>query len=145
MAGMTDDVSRGAYATGAGTTDMPVNGWVLFSGVMLLFSGIWIAFEGIFAFFRSTYFAGGAVFGSLWIWAIAWVAFGVLLIAAGSAVISGRTWARWFGIVVVTLAALVHMLSFATYPWWSAVMIAIDVLILFGLTARWQRSEGAPM
>jgi len=143
MASMTDDAGRGAYATGAGMTDVAVNGWMLFSGVMLLFSGIWIAFEGIFAFFRSTWFAGGAVFGSLWIWAIAWVAFGVLLIAAGSAVLSGRTWARWFGIVVVTLAALLHLLSFATYPWWSAVMIAIDVLILFGLTARWQRSEGA--
>jgi hypothetical protein len=124
---------------------VPQNGWVLFSGLMLLFSGIWIAFEGIFAFFRSTWFVGSAVFGSLWIWAVAWVAFGVLLIAAGSAVMGGRTWGRWFGIVVVTLALLLHMLSFATYPWWSAVMIAIDVLILFGLAARWQRSEGAPV
>jgi hypothetical protein len=144
MASTTGDMS-GGYTTAAGTMAGPQNGWVLFSGVMLLFSGIWIAFEGIFAFFRSTWFAGNAVFGSLWIWAIAWVAFGVLLIAAGSAVISGRTWARWFGIVVVTLALLLHMLSFATYPWWSAVMIAIDVLVLFGLTARWQRTEGAPM
>ena len=54
-------------------------------------------------------------------------------------------WGRWFGIVVVVLAAFLHMLSFATYPWWSAAMIAIDVLILFGLTARWQKSKGAPM
>ena len=144
MASTTGDVS-GGYTTAAGTMEVPQNGWVLFAGVMLLFSGIWVAFEGIFAFFRSTWFVGSAVFGSLWIWAIAWTAFGVLLIAAGSAVIGGRAWGRWFGIVVVVLAALLHMLSFATYPWWSAVMIAIDVLILFGLTARWQRSEGAPM
>jgi hypothetical protein len=145
MASVTDDVGSGAYATDAGTTDLPVNGWVLFAGVMLLFSGIWIAFEGIFAFFRSTWFVGNAVFGPLWIWAVAWTAFGVLLIAAGTAVTAGRAWGRWFGIVVVVLAAFLHMLSFATYPWWSAAMIAIDVLILFGLTARWQKSEGAPM
>jgi len=145
MASTTGDVGRGSYATGVGATDVPVNGWVLFSGVMLLFSGIWIMFEGIFAFFRSTWFAGSAVFGSLWIWAIVWVAFGVLLIAAGTAVTAGRAWGRWFGIVVVALAAIVHLLSFATYPWWSAVMIAIDVLILYGLTARWQQSEGAPL
>jgi hypothetical protein len=142
MASTTGNVS-GGYDTTAGAMAMPQNGWVLFSGVMLLFSGIWIAFEGLFAFFRSSWFIGNAVFGSLWIWALAWLVFGLLLISAGSAVMAGRTWARWFGIVVVTLAALLHMLSFATYPWWSAVMIAVDILILFGLTARWQRSEGA--
>ncbi len=136
MASTTGDVS-GGYGATAGTMAMPQTGWVLFSGVMLLFSGIWIAFEGIFAFFRSTWFIGSAVFGSLWIWAIAWMAFGVLLIAAGSAVIGGRSWGRWFGIVVVTLALLLHMLSFATYPWWSAIMIAIDVLVIWALTVHW--------
>jgi hypothetical protein len=144
MASTTGDVS-GGYDTTAGSMAIPQNGWVLFSGVMMLFSGIWIAFEGLFAFFRSTWFVGSAVFGSLWIWAIAWLVFGVLLLAAGGAVMSGRSWGRWFGIVVVSLAALLHLLSFATYPWWSAVMIAIDILVLFGLTARWQRSEGAPL
>lgn len=143
MASTTGDV-RGGYDTTAGAMAMPQSGWVLFAGVMLLFNGIWIAFEGVFAFFRSGYFIGSPVFGSLWIWALAWMAFGLLMIAAASAVMSGRSWGRWFGIVVVTLAALLHMLSFATYPWWSAVMIAVDFLILFGLTARWQRAEGAP-
>jgi hypothetical protein len=142
MASTTGDVS-GGYDTGAGTMAMPQSGWVLFAGVMLLFSGIWVAFEGFFAFFRSTYFIGSAAFGSLWIWALAWLAFGLLLIAAGAAVTAGRGWGRWFGIVVVAMALLVHMLSFATYPWWSAVLVTIDVLILFGLTARWSRAEGA--
>lgn len=141
MASTTGDVS--AYDTTDGSVVMVQSGWVMFAGIMLLFSGIWIAFEGIFAFFRSTWFIGSAVFGSLWIWALAWLVFGLLLIGAGSAVMSGRTWGRWFGIVVVTLAMLVHMLSFATYPWWSAVMIAIDLLILFGLAARWNTREGA--
>ncbi|TMC08559.1 MAG: hypothetical protein E6J41_13070 [Chloroflexi bacterium] len=144
MASTTGDV-RGGYDATAGAMAMPQNGWVLFSGVMLLFAGIWIAFEGLFAFFRSTWFIGSAVFGSLWIWALAWLVFGVLMLSAGSAIMAGQTWARWFGIVVTGLALLLHMLSFATYPWWSAVMIAVDVLVLFGLTARWNRSEGAPV
>lgn len=145
MASTTGDV--GGYGTSAGTgaMAMPQSGWVLFSGVMLLFAGIWVAFEGLFAFFRSTWFIGSAVFGSLWIWALAWLVFGVLLFAAGAAVTAGQSWGRWFGIVVVTLALLLHMLSFATYPWWSAIMIGVDILILFGLTARWQKGEGAPV
>jgi hypothetical protein len=144
MASTTGDVG-GRYDAAAGTVAMAPTGWVFFSGIMMLFSGIWIGFEGLFALFRSTWFIGSAAFGSLWIWAVAWMVFGVLLLAAGSAVISGQSWGRWFGIVVVLLAAWQHMLSFATYPWWSATMIIIDVLVLFGLTARWQKSEGAPM
>jgi len=144
MASTTGDV-RGGYDATTGAMVVPQSGWVLFAGIMMLFSGIWIAFEGVFAFFRSTWFIGSAVFGSLWIWALAWLVFGVLLIAASGAVMSGRSWGRWFGIVVVSLAALLHMLSFATYPWWSATMIAIDVLILFGLAARWNKGEGAPI
>jgi hypothetical protein len=142
MASTTSDVG-GSYDTTVGAAAMPQSGWVQFAGIMLLFSGVWIAFEGVFAFFRSTYFIGSAVFGSLWIWALAWLVFGVLLIAAGMAVTSGQRWGRWFGIVVAGLAALLHMLSFATYPWWSAVMITVDLLVLFGLTARWQKAEGA--
>jgi hypothetical protein len=142
MASTTSDAG-GRYDTTAGAAAMPQSGWVQFAGIMLLFSGVWIAFEGFFAFFRSTYFIGSAVFGSLWIWALAWLVFGVLLIAAGLAVTSGQRWGRWFGIVVAGLAALLHMLTFATYPWWSAVMITVDLLVLFGLTARWQKAEGA--
>jgi hypothetical protein len=142
MTSTTGDV-RGGYDATAGPMVMQQSGWTLFSGIMLLFAGIWIAFEGVFAFFRSSWFIGSAVFGSLWIWALAWLVFGLLLIGAGSAVMSGRTWGRWFGIVVVTLAALLHMLSFATYPWWSAVMIGVDFLILYGLTVRWQPSQAA--
>src|SRR5204863_1833403 len=95
MASTTGDVSD--YDTTQGSLAMPQSGWVLFSGIMLLFSGVWIAFEGFFAFFRSTYFIGSAVFGPLWIWALAWLGFGLLLIAAGGAVTSGRNWGRWFG------------------------------------------------
>jgi hypothetical protein len=143
MASTTGDM-RGGYDTNAGTMVLSQSGWVVFAGLMLFFSGIWIGFDGVFAFFRSTWFIGSPVFGSLWAWSLAWIAFGVLLIAAGAAVMSGRTWARWFGIVIVSLSALLQMATFATYPWWSAVMITIDILVLFGLAARWQREEGAP-
>lgn len=144
MASTTGNVG-GDYRVASGmAADMAQSGWVLFSGLMLLFSGMWVTFQGIFAFFRSTYFIGRPVFGDLWIWALAWLVFGLLLMGAGAAVTAGRSWGRWFGIVVVILALLVHMGSFATYPWWSAVMITVDILILFGLTARWQKTEGAP-
>jgi hypothetical protein len=137
MTSTTGDM-RAGQATEA--MDMVPDGWVLFAGTMILFTGFWNAFEGFFAFFRSTWFIGSPVFGSLWIWAVAWLAFGILGIAAGGAILGGQSWGRWFGIVVVSLNAFLHLLAISTYPWWSVVIVAIDVLILYALTVHWKRS-----
>src|SRR5215467_13103147 len=138
------DRTAGGVQGGAGAaveTGFMARGWVLFSAVMIMFAGIWNVFEGIFAFLRSSFFTGTPLFGSLWIWALLWTAFGVLLIAAGSAIMSGQRWGRWFGIVVVSMSAFIHLLAIGTYPWWSAIMIGIDVAIIYGLAAHWR---GAP-
>lgn len=135
------DRTAGGMRSGAGTAayaEVVPDGWLTFAALMLLFTGIWNTFEGIFAFFRSSYFIGSAVFGSLWIWALLWTAFGILLIAAGGAVLSGRMWARWVGIVIASLSGFVHLLAIGTYPWWSIVMIAIDVLVIYALAVHWR-------
>src|SRR2546430_14073584 len=89
MASTTGDM-RGGYDASTSTMLVSQSGWVVFAALMLLFSGIWIAVEGIIAFFRSAWYIGNPVFGSLWLWSIAWLGFGVLLVAAGTAVMSGQ-------------------------------------------------------
>jgi hypothetical protein len=129
-----------SYITDAGVGAGAIpDGWQLFAGSMILFAGIWNLLEGLFAFVRSSVFIGRAVFGDLWFWALLWILFGLLQVTAGYAIMSGRTWARWFGIIVIGLSALLTMLTIATYPFWALVMLAIDFAILYGLTARWQR------
>jgi hypothetical protein len=135
-----DRTAGGVRGGAAMDVDVMPSGWVLYSGLMILFTGVWNTFEGIFAFFRSTYFIGHAAFGDIWFWAIVWTAFGVLLIAAGSAIMMGQAWARWVAIIVVLINAFIHLMSIGTYPWWSVVMIAIDITIIYGLTARWESS-----
>jgi hypothetical protein len=135
-----DRTAGGVRGGAAMDVDVMPGGWVLYAGLMILFTGVWNTFEGIFAFFRSTYFIGNATFGALWFWAIVWTAFGVLLIAAGSAIMMGQAWARWVAIVVVLINAFIHLMSIGTYPWWSLVMIAIDITIIYALTARWESS-----
>ncbi|HXM54863.1 MAG TPA: hypothetical protein VOB72_05695 [Candidatus Dormibacteraeota bacterium] len=129
-----------------GRTDALVaepSGWVLFAAIMVLFAGIWNVVEGFVGFLRASYFIGSPVFGSLWIWALAWMVFGIVQVAAGAAIMSGRGWGRWFAIVVVALNAFLHLLALGAYPWWSLVMIAIDVLILYALSVHWGRTAAA--
>jgi hypothetical protein len=113
--------------------------WLLFAGLMILFTGIWNLIEGFVASFRSAYFIGSPVFGSLWIWALAWMGIGLLELAAGAGILAGRTWARWFGIAVVGVSAIADMLAIGTYPWWALFVLSVDVVILYALTVRWRR------
>jgi hypothetical protein len=114
-------------------------GWMLFASIMILMSGLFNAFEGLIGFFRSTYFIGKPIGGDYWIWALLWLAFGIVEVIAGLAVLSGRAWARWFGIVLVSLNAMLNLFAIGIYPWWALTVIVFDVLILYGLTAGWRR------
>jgi hypothetical protein len=124
----------------AGSTYLPVSGWVLFASVMILMSGIFNAFYGIIGFFRSTYYIGRPVLGDVWIWALLLLVFGLVQIAAAAAIMSGRAWGRWFGIVVAALNALLNLSAVSLYPWWSLAVITFDVLVIIGLTLGWQRN-----
>ena len=51
--------------------------------------------------------------------------------------LAGMTWARIVGIIVVGLHAIAQVAWIGAYPIWSLLMIALDTLVLFALTARW--------
>jgi hypothetical protein len=113
--------------------------WLMFAGLMVFFTGMWNLIEGSIALFRSTYFHGTAVFGTLAFWSVVWFAVGLLELVAGYAIIGGRSWARWVGIGIVTLSTIVNMLTIPIYPWWSMFVVAIDILVLYALTVRWRQ------
>ena len=117
--------------------DYEPNGWLVFAGLMMFFTGMWNIFEGLIALFRSSYFNGSPIFGDLVFWSIVWIGIGVLEMSAAYAIFSGRSWARWFGLVLVSLSALVHMASIPLYPWWSMFVIGFDALMIFALAVHW--------
>jgi hypothetical protein len=115
--------------------DSRAAGWQTFSGLVLALGGIFAVIDGLMAVYRSTFFAGDAVFvfSDLRTWG--WITFGlgVLGIVAGLAVFSGREWARWTGIAVASLGALGQMLIAQAYPLWSLMIMAVYVLAVYGL------------
>ena len=58
----------------------------------------------------------------------------LFLVAAGVAVLGKAQWARWFGIIFCALSILFYFMVIWAYPVWSVLVIAIDVLIIYGLT-----------
>ena len=120
-------------------------GWIGFAGMMLLIIGSIDFFQGLIALFEDEYFvvtASGFLVVDLTAWGWILLIWGVLLICAGLGLIAAPRWARWFAIVVVSLNFIAQLgfLGNSQYPLWSLTVMALNVIVLYALTARWSES-----
>ena len=117
-------------------------GWIAFSVAVLLIGGAFAIIDGLVAVYRSRFFSSSAVyvFSDLRTWG--WIVFGlgVAAVVSALAVASGRGWARWLGIGVAGLNAVAQLMFAQAYPLWSLMIVAIDVLVIYGLTAYGDRA-----
>ncbi|MER5946471.1 hypothetical protein ABT127_10455 [Streptomyces sp. NPDC001904] len=60
---------------------------------------------------------------------------GAVMLCAAFALFKGRTWARVVGIVIATLSALENFFFTPYHPVWSAIIIVLDVLVIWALVA----------
>jgi hypothetical protein len=112
----------------------------------MIVMGVIDFFEGLIAIIRGQYYFVTAtqiiVFDSTtWGWLT--LLFGILLVLIGLGLTGGATWARWVAIVAVCVS-IIHQLAFAgsaQYPLWSLAVLALSVIILYALTARWGDRE----
>ena len=118
-------------------------GLVLFAGVLLLVSGFWNLIYGIAAIANSHVFTAHAhyVFGNLRAWGWITLIIGVLQLLAAAGVVAGNQWARWFAVAVIGLSAIDQMFFIPAYPFWSLMIIAVDVVALYGLCAYGSRAN----
>jgi hypothetical protein len=117
-------------------------GWVGFTVVMLCLIGAVSFFEGLIAIVRDEYYvvAGKQVIlFDLTTWGWIMLFWGIVLFLAGLGLAAGSAWARWFAVAAVSLNLLGQLgfLGNTQYPLWSLVVIAIEVAIIYALTARW--------
>jgi hypothetical protein len=118
-----------------------VGGWLLFAAIMLVMAGIFDVIDGVVALMNSRFYVAGAViiWSDLRTWGWITLALGVITVLAGVAVMNRQSWGRWFGIAAAGLSAIGQMVFISAYPWWSLLIIAIDVLVIYGLCVHWGR------
>jgi len=63
----------------------------------------------------------------------------VALVIAGIAVLGKAPWARLFGIIWCSLSIIFYFMVIWAFPAWSILVMAIDVLIIYGLAEYGQR------
>jgi hypothetical protein len=121
-------------------------GWIGFAGILLVIIGGIDFFQGLIALFEDDYYVptqSGFLVFDLTGWGWTMVIWGALLALGGFGLIAGQTWARWFGIVVVGLNffAQLGFLGNTQNTLWSLTGIALSIVVLYALTARWDESQ----
>jgi len=118
-------------------------GLVIFSAVLLAVIGFFNLLDGIVAIAQSSFFIAGAhyVVGDLRAWGWVMTIFGAVQILAAIGVWAGSQLARWFAVAVVGLNAIAQMFFIPAYPFWSLMIIAVDVVALWGLCAYGSREN----
>lgn len=114
-------------------------GFTVFAGTMMIVIGVLHAIQGIVAIADDTFY----VVGQEWVFSLdvttwGWVhlVLGVVVALAGFFVFRGSVWARAIGVLVASISAIVSFAWLPYYPVWGLVVIAIDVFVIWALTAH---------
>ena len=120
------------------------SGWAAFAGIVLLMVGAFNAIFGLTAIFEDetlTEVGGRVIVWDLTAWGWIHLIFGVLQVLAGLGLFAARGWARWAAIVFAMLNAIGQVAFITVFPLWTILVITLDLIVLYQLTARWEREE----
>jgi hypothetical protein len=114
-------------------------GFILFAGIMMVMAGFFQAFSGLVALFQNEFYVATRNYlfqfdATSWGWIH--LLLGIVVAAAGFAVMAGRTWGRVVGITLAMLSALANFAFIPYYPFWAITIIALDIFVIWALAAH---------
>jgi len=118
-------------------------GWAIFAAFIMMLVGIFDILAGIVAIFDDDFLiVTGRRDDTLYIikdttaWGVVVLIIGIIILLAGLAVLRGAVWARTVGVIMAMLQAIAHLATIDSHPWWSLVVIILDVLVIYGLVVH---------
>ncbi len=121
----------------------PPSGWatgfIVFAGVMMIVGGGFQTLTGLVAIFEDEFYVSTPNYllqfdATSWGWIH--LLLGLLVLFAGFAVLNGRVWGRTIGVILVALSAFANFAFIPYYPFWSILIIAVDIFVIWALTAH---------
>jgi hypothetical protein len=117
------------------------SGWALagvtFAATMMLLIGTFQAISGLAAIIDDDFFVVGANYTfNLDTTAWGWIhlILGIIVALSGWFLFARRPWAGVFAIFLATLSAISNFFFIPYYPFWSLLMIALAVWVIWSLT-----------
>ncbi len=116
-------------------------GWIVFACVMMVLAGSLQAVYGLVAIVNDTWVGWNSATKNALVldvtqWGWVHLIIGAILMLAGFGVMTGNVLARAVGVVVAGLSMIANFLFIPAYPLWSLTLIAVDLLVIWALTAH---------
>jgi hypothetical protein len=113
-------------------------GIAAFGGVMLVVLGLLQFLQGLSAALKDDVFVKGADYVysiDLTAWGWIHMILGAIAVGVGLCILYGQTWARAVGILIAVLSIVSSFAFLPYYPYWSLVVIAVDILVIWALSS----------
>jgi hypothetical protein len=118
-----------------------VSGWAIggitFAATMLVLIGIFQGIAGLVAIFDDDFYVVTQNYtfdldASAWGWIH--LLLGIILVVVGYFLFAGAAWAGVTAIVLAVISAVANFFFIPYYPFWSILVIALDVWVIWALT-----------
>ena len=136
---MTEDAYSSTSRRAAQETPGWAVGFILFAAVMMIMVGVFQALQGLIGIFENEFYVPTRNYlfqfdATTWGWTH--LLLGLLVAFAGYGLLSGKTWARTVAIFLAVLSAIANFAFIPYYPFWSLLMIALDVFVIWAIAAH---------
>ncbi len=111
-------------------------GWSYFAGFMMMLLGVLQSISGLTAIFRDEYYVATQdklLLLDFTAWGWVHLIIGIIVFMAGLEVMRGAVWARTLGVFLAGISLIANMGFLNAYPFWSILMIVIDILVIYAL------------
>jgi hypothetical protein len=111
-------------------------GFTMFAAAVLVLGGIWQFLTGLAAVIKGSFFLVTPHYAyniSISSWGWIHIGLGAALFLVGCCLFARQTWARVVGIFIAVISAVMNFLFIPRYPWWSIIMILLDIVIVWAL------------
>ena len=112
-------------------------GWIAFASMMMVLLGGFHAFQGLVALLDDDYYlvpkSGLAIHVSYTGWGWAHLILGAIIVLAGFCLLAGQMWARIVAVAAALVSAIANVAFLAAYPVWSALMVLLDIVIIWAV------------
>ena len=124
----------------SGSTRRGDSGWAAFAGVVMVIVGSLDALWGLGGILNDDIVVvggQGALVADITLWGWVHLLLGIAVAVTGIGLLTGNSAARWFGVLFVGINAISQIVWFPAAPLWAFLLIILDVVIIYQLTARW--------
>ncbi len=109
------------------------------AGVLLAMVGLFHIVQGLVELIDKDFYAVTANWAfrfNVTTWGWLHLIGGLIALLAGFGLFTGNVLARTVAVIIAVLSAVTSFMSLPYYPWWSILIIAFDVLVIWALTAH---------